>query len=117
MTTLGPNTCFRMELMRPKLLICSGEDPGEASSVAISLLGRFESHHRFRAYELWSFEDIAFVVCGMGTGCVEPLLWEVFQSNGIRAVVLAGTAGRFPKSPTRVGGSYLISKAYAAATA
>ncbi len=114
---LGPNTNASTELLRQKCIICCGEDR-ELLLSAFADVGLIvgSSAFKFRCYEFWHIHDALLILTGIGTGCLEPLLWEIFSGDVIKQIILVGTAGRMEGSRSSVGQAYLVSQAWIAGT-
>lgn len=118
MATIGPNTCIDAELLAGDVILCCGEDPQE-------LLGCLRRAcdtdgavpHAYRGYGCLRLKSFSVVWGGIGTGALEPLLWELFQSGRVRRIVLIGTAGVLGEQPGRLGTVYALSEAFLAGTA
>jgi Phosphorylase superfamily len=110
-----PNTRVDDSLLHEKLVLCCGEDPTELM-LGLPTKEAPTSYHEYRCYKFWRFESFALAWSGIGTGCLEPLLYEVLvvQPNpSIREIVLIGTAGALPpEGRVKHGHAYLIDKAY-----
>jgi hypothetical protein len=110
-----PNTRVDDSLLREKLVLCCGEDPTELM-LALPSKEAPHAYHEYRCYRFWCFESFTLAWSGIGTGCLEPLLYEILvvQPNPpIREIVLVGTAGALPPEGSVVHGqAYLIDKAY-----
>ena len=115
---LTPNTLIQSSMLSEKVILCCGEDPTvvrealHAIGLRISLL-----EHDFRCYRLIRFEGLTVILAAIGTGHLEPLLFEILRFNVVRVVVLVGTAGRTASSKTIIGQPYVINKAYLKGTA
>jgi hypothetical protein len=112
MDSLGPNTNAPPELLSPKVLLVCGEDRRELLPFV-----RSSRSHAFRCFEFWKEDGFTLVLSGMGTGCVEPLIWELTQPGIVREIVLAGTAGKMPGSRVPIGEPHEVAEAFAVATA
>jgi Phosphorylase superfamily len=110
-----PNTRVDDSLLHERLVLCCGEDPTELM-LALPSVEAPHAYHEYRCYRFWRFESFTLAWSGIGTGCLEPLLYEilVLQPNpAIREIVLVGTAGALPSQRSVVHGrAYLIDKAY-----
>lgn len=119
MTILGPNTNVSASLLERSVLLCSGEEPSEfyaawrAAVPEKSLI----AEHRYRCYQFWQLPGLTAIWSGIGTGCLEPLLWELFQQQRVERIVLIGTAGRLACSTCEFCEPYLASRAYLSFTA
>jgi hypothetical protein len=118
MHLLGPNTGADAALLRPAMLACAGED---ANELARCFDGTFaappDAFFEYRCYRFWRFADATVVWTGIGTGCLEPMLWEVLAPGVVRDVILFGTAGRLPRSGVELGRAYCVGEAYFGGTA
>ena len=90
MNVLGPNTNASLELLQPHCILCCGEDV----SHFLQLLPTIQMYHEYRGYRFWRLPGFTLVLSGMGTGCLEPLMWELTRPKVIRQVMLIGTAGK-----------------------
>lgn len=122
--TLGPNTQLPAGLIRERVLIAGGEDRDEIQE---ALVERFDfsgaAHHRFRDYECWSDDRVSVIRCGIGTGSVEPLVYELLNGGrtdragesrgetGVERIVLFGTSGVPVYSRLEVGEAYVVAAA------
>jgi len=114
---MRPNTMVPDEFLDERVLLCAGEDAPE-------FLGALESHglmpraeHNYRCYRFWKLPNFTAIWTGIGSGCVEPLLWETLEpGTPIRSIVLVGTAGLIGNDPTLCGKVYAVTRAYACAT-
>jgi hypothetical protein len=143
-SSLGFNTMAPRTILRERCMLCAGEDrwellhaladtaPQIVREFARSLLeaagrgerespsliwGGGEQAWSYRGYEFWAFPDLLIVLGGIGTGPLEPLLFEILRAAVIREIVLVGTAGAMPDSNVGTGNAYFIDEAWAAATA
>lgn len=113
MRTLGPNTNAPKELLSRKCILVVGEDRRDV----VALLGSPEdASHAFRSYEFWKQADFTLVLSGIGTGCVEPLMWELLGTKVIEEIMLIGTAGKMPGASIPIGQACAISEAFLAGT-
>jgi hypothetical protein len=118
MGSLGPNTCCDEKMLQRKVLLCCGEQRGELLEVVSCIFGgKTLKHHVSHCFEFWKFDEFTLILSGMGTGCVEPLMWEILRPTVIRQIVLVGTAGRFSRSRIPIGRPCAIDRAYLAGTA
>jgi purine-nucleoside phosphorylase len=114
--TLGPNTNAPADLLAPHCILCCGEDRATLLAAAERAgLGGFTAHFAYRCYEFWKRDDLLLILTGIGGGCLEPLLWEIFSLATIDKIILVGTAGKMPES-SATGGVYLVEEAWSAGT-
>ena len=122
-----PNTRVDDTILQDKMVLCCGEDTTELL-LALPTADAPQAYHEYRCYKFWRFRHFTLAWSGIGTGCLEPLLYEILaepnqrsikQSPKIRQIILVGSAGAFSHSPSdlNLGEAYLINKAYVAATA
>ena len=117
MPTLGPNTNASPEILAPACILCCGEDRQTlVSAMNQARLVGPQIEFSYRCYEFWKWNDVVVIWTGIGTGCLEPLLWEIFQPGVIQKIVLVGTAGKMPNSSVVGGQVYLINEAWLAGT-
>jgi len=115
--SLGPNTNAPAELLTPRCIVCAGEDrPTLLDALRLAGFEPGPSRHSYRCYEFWKSGDVLIVWTGIGTGTIEPLLWEIFQPGVIEQIVLVGTAGRMAESGAALGRAYIVDQAFLAGT-
>ncbi|HYB40660.1 MAG TPA: hypothetical protein VEL75_02760 [Candidatus Methylomirabilis sp.] len=122
MTVLGPNTNAPASILRGAVILCAGEDRAEMlAAFAHQGFARPLRVHRYRCYAFMDFGEFTLIWTGIGTGCLEPLLVEILRGDledvQVRRIVLMGTAGLLPYARLETGRAYLVTQAYAAATA
>ena len=118
MHLLGPNTGADAALLRPAMLVCAGEDAGELTRCFDhAFAAPPDAFFEYRCYRFWRFADVTVVWTGIGTGCLEPMLWEVLAPAVVHDVILFGTAGRLPGSRAELGKAYCIDAAHFGGTA
>jgi hypothetical protein len=118
--SLGPNSNAPEHILHSNIILCCGEDRPELIAALRSIPAfrrKPTASHAYRCYEFWKYEAALVVWSGIGTGCVEPLLWELLTPGIVKQIALVGTAGRWSMSRTVHGRAYLISKAHFAGTA
>lgn len=114
---LGPNTAAPRSILRPACLLCAGEDRAEfLAALDEAGAGEPSAIHSFRGYEFWRFEHYCTVLSGIGTGALEPLLWEILRPGQVERIVLVGTAGSMPGAAIEAGRPHLIEEAWPAGT-
>lgn len=116
MSVLGPNTAARIELLHPNVILCGGEDPSELERCIASKLPPVQETFTYRCYRFWRSSDCALIWTGIGTGCLEPLLWEILLPGVIDEIILIGTAGRLPGSRLPLGAASIVTEAYTGGT-
>lgn len=115
--TLGPNTNASIEVLRPRCILCCGEDRDALwQALAEAGVRDVRRHASYRCYEFWHGHDLLILWTGIGTGCLEPLLWEILRPAAIQQLILIGTAGRMPGGPAEVGQVYFVDQAWLAGT-
>lgn len=109
-----PNTGVRTGMLSKETILCCGED-------AVELLSAFQGwtpqeEWVYRCYRVWKFTRFTLIWTGIGTGCLEPLLFEILQPSSIKSLILIGTAGAL-SDRMRTGQPYLLSLAELGPTA
>lgn len=114
---LGPNTAAPRSILQPACLLCAGEDRAEfLAALDEADAGEPSAIHSYRGYEFWRFERYCTILCGIGTGALEPLLWEILRPGEVERIVLVGTAGSMPGAAVEAGRPYLVEQAWPAGT-
>jgi len=117
-TIIGPNSGASSEIISKNVILCCGEDASELLAAVNSFIPeQVIKYHEYRCYKFWKFSEFTLAWTGIGTGCLEPLLWEVLKTQIVKKIIIIGTAGQFPNSKTHIGEVYVIDQAYLAATA
>jgi len=104
------------------MVLCCGEDPSELLG-ALPFKPSPAAYHEYRCYRFWRFQAFTLAWTGIGTGCLEPMLYELFEPalisgpKTIRRLILIGTAGSLNPAGTTPGQPYLIDPAYLGASA
>ncbi|MFM7070695.1 MAG: hypothetical protein ACKO38_02740 [Planctomycetota bacterium] len=124
-----PNSNVDDSYLVENVLLCAGEDPDELISVVERVAGQrpFRTYS-YRCYRFWQFDRFTLIWTGIGTGCLEPLLYEIVaQSDSIKTLILIGTAGWLAaddsggaeacETPNRKPIAYLLHEAYLGRTA
>ena len=115
--TLGPNTNLPPEMLTRRCILCCGEDRATLLAAAAAAGLQFSQPlHAYRCYEFWKRDNLMLICTGIGTGCLEPLMWEILQPAIIDEIILVGTAAASPTSPALLGQPYVIRAAYLAGT-
>ncbi|HSI34351.1 MAG: hypothetical protein ACAI43_05745 [Phycisphaerae bacterium] len=119
METIGSVSGIRTALIRPDVILCVGEQPEELER-AIEVLGEERGRLSFRCYRAIAYDRVCVIWSGIGTGCVEPLLYELLRKAPAdrrpRRIVLVGTAGAL-RDGVEFGRAYPIARAIAVHTA
>ena len=98
-SVLGPNTNLPNSYLESNVLLCCGEDSGEfLDAIQIKPNRKFERHSAYRCYQFWQFPGLLAGWTGIGTGCLEPLLYELLTPQKVKQIALVGTAGKFAHS-------------------
>ena len=104
-------------IFHPICVICAGEDPRIVLRVARNVTARdYDRAFSFRCYQFHLFDEFLLIWTGIGTGCLEPLLYEL---NGIASpdiIQLVGTAGAAGHEAV-LGHAYAVSGAHAVCSA
>jgi len=136
-TNLRPNTQVPLSVLHERCIYCAGEDRREllqalaeagppdarealhtqpACEQGAGIDSASFTHWYYRSYEFWRFQDFCLILSGIGTGCLEPLLFEVLRAKVVRKIILVGTAGAMPASKAALGEAYVVERAWPAAT-
>jgi purine-nucleoside phosphorylase len=103
--------------LHEKMLLCVGEHAPEFLKALEALGHKPTEEHNYRCYRFWKFDGFCAMWTGIGSGCVEPMMWEVLgKDSPIKEVVLVGTAGLIGNDPKLCGKVYAVTNAYACAT-
>ncbi len=113
-----PNTGVDNIFLSPKAILCVGEDWQELLTALASITTEKPTlHHEYRCYRFSKFSDFSLIWSGMGTGCLEPLLYELHEASIIETIVLIGTAGATSTEKVKLGELYIAEEAFLGATA
>jgi len=116
-TSLGPNTNAPTDVLDERCVLCAGEDRDELlETLGAANPRQAVAHSRYRSYEFWRFGDFCMILSGIGTGCLEPLLFEILRPGIVQKIVLIGTAGIMPGAKVEMGEACLIDEAWPAGT-
>lgn len=116
-SNLGPNTAAPLSVLSGDCILCSGEDRQEfLAALRAAGLNNPRVHSQYRGYEFWRFDSCSAILTGIGTGCLEPALWEILQPGVVKRIVLVGTAGTLPGATVETGKAFLIDRAWPAGT-
>lgn len=112
-----PNTGVPDRYLSSDIILCAGEDQRELIRAVRQLMPEEKAlHHQYRCFHFWKYSRFTLVLTGIGTGCLEPLIWELVESGKVRRIVLIGTAGYIGTRRDRHGEVYLIDQAFVAGT-
>lgn len=111
---IGPNTNAPASVLQSDCILLVGEDPGMLARALDQRFGEVREAHAFRSYLFQRRRSVTTIFCGMGTACLEPLIWEMSLGRGGRRMLVVGTAGAMPKGGCRPGVAYAIRTARAA---
>ena len=102
--------------LNARVILCCGE-------VEADLLRAFRDHsekpvlvQQYRCYKFWKYADFTLILAGIGTGTLEPLLWEILTPGIVRKIVLIGTAGAVGADAPAMGGALPIGEAFSCGT-
>jgi nucleoside phosphorylase len=116
-----PNTALPLSFFQQDMIVCTGEDPQELiRAIKAVFPGRRPRHHQYRCYQAWKLPGVTIVISGIGTGCIEPMMWELLDYKTLGAkvpkrLVMIGTAGYV--SDSGFGQVYVVDGAYPAGCA
>lgn len=103
-----PNTAVPDDLLQADVILCCGEDAGELLQAFKGL--KALQVHEYRCYKFWRYPAFTLIWTGIGTGSLEPLLFEPLEPVMIKRIVLIGTAGALNDNVT-LGMGYVIDEA------
>jgi len=114
---LGPNTAAPVSILHNDCILCAGEDQEEFLA-ALHAAGMRDptTHSSYRGYHFWRFQKCCAILTGIGTGSLEPALWEILQPGIVKRIILMGTAGIMPGACVEIGQPYFIGRAWPAGT-
>lgn len=99
-----PNTGVRDIFLSADMILCCGEDWGELlTALAEVTAEKPYLLHEYRCYRVAKFASFSLIWSGMGTGCLEPLLYELRDVPFLRNIVLVGTAGAVSTDRIKLG--------------
>ncbi len=94
-TPLGANCNVDAGILSPNVVLCAGEDVMELLRAFERLGEEPRRCHTYRCYRFWQYTRFTLIWTGIGTGCIEPLLFEVLtRTPVVQTIVLIGTAGK-----------------------
>jgi len=111
-----PSSAIPLSFFQDNMIVCTGEDPKELTTAfKSSSLGKCLRYHQYRCYQAWKFSGITVVITGIGTGCMEPLMWELLDHETLgdkrpKRLAMIGTAGYI--SDSGFGQVYVVDGAY-----
>lgn len=108
---IGPNTDAPRALLSDDYILLAGEEPCMADGYLTRIFGHSLAEHSFRGYSFQKRPRLTTLFSGMGTGCIEPLIWELAHAQPIRRIILVGTAGTMPACRLPPGTPYAIAAA------
>lgn len=111
-SVLGPNTNLSDCFLETNVLLCCGEDSKEFLAALLVDPGREPIRHSaYRCYQFWQFPGLLVGWSGIGTGCLEPLLYELLTPQRVKQIALVGTAGKFAHSNIELTHTHLCDPA------
>lgn len=108
-----PNTAVDDSFLVEDVIICCGEDSAELiSALRTQFEGLAIAYHEYRCYRFWKFKRFTLIWTGIGTGCLEPLLYEILPKSSLNNVILIGTSGSLPGKGVDTGEIFIAEKAF-----
>lgn len=113
----SPNAQLHCDQIRPSVILCCGEDKG-AFLDALATLGfpTATPVSEFRSYSVWTLPSVTLILSAIGTGSLEPLLYELIATERAERIILVGTAGSLGAKRLPLGVAYPIAEAHLAGT-
>jgi len=111
-----PNTGLPESFFQPNMIVCTGEDPAELIHAMRTVLhGKRPRVHQYRCYRAWKYQGLTVIISGIGTGCLEPLMFELLDDKTLgdkvpQRLAMIGTAGYLADSG--FGQVYVVDGAY-----
>ncbi|MFP5240343.1 MAG: hypothetical protein ACLGQW_10975 [Acidobacteriota bacterium] len=89
-----PNTTLTGDIISKNVILCCGENESTLFE-SLNQITEEEpvANHFFRSYSFYKYTNFTLVTSGIGTGCIEPLLFELLSFNDVKRIILIGTAG------------------------
>lgn len=97
-----PNTGLPDRFIQDDFAICAGEDEADlVAAMPAAIPSEWSEINRHRCYVVaWRYEEpgLTVMLSGIGTGCIEPLIYEVLDPEWLgdrvaKRLVMVGTAG------------------------
>ncbi|MFA5258110.1 MAG: hypothetical protein WC360_08165 [Opitutales bacterium] len=104
------------EHLNERVILCCGEVEDELTRAFRALDGKALFVQQYRCYKVWKYADFTLILAGIGTGTLEPLLWEILPAGIVKKIVLIGTAGCVSPSAPAMGCALPIRAAYPCGT-
>ncbi|HNX05660.1 MAG TPA: hypothetical protein PKI32_09165, partial [Opitutales bacterium] len=95
-----------------RVILCSGEVESDLLAAFRGRTGPVLDCGRYRCYAFWRYADFTLILAGIGTGSLEPLLWEILRPGIVKKIVLIGTAGAVTAKAPALGTALPISQAW-----
>ena len=102
--------------LRENVILCSGEVEEDLLRAFRFVEGTPSRVRQYRCYKFWRHEKFTLILAGIGTGAMEPLLWEILTTGVVRKIVLIGTAGAVTGAAPSMGGALPIGEAFSCGT-
>jgi nucleoside phosphorylase len=99
-----------------RVILCAGEVEADLLHAFRNVKSRPVGVGQYRCYKFWKYPDFTLILSGIGTGSLEPLLWEIISPGVIKKIVLIGTAGAVTPRAPEIGASAFISEAWPCGT-
>lgn len=100
------------ELDSGRVILCSGEVEEDLLDAFRGKAGPLLSSGRYRCYAFWRYADFVLILAGIGTGTLEPVLWEILSPGIVRQIILIGTAGAVTARAPALGKALPLSAAW-----
>jgi len=104
------------EHLNERTIICSGEIEKDLLHAFRRVEDKPLFVQQYRCYKVWKFPKFTLILAGIGTGTLEPLLWEILTPGIVRKIILIGTAGCVRQEAPELGKAMPINAAYPCGT-
>lgn len=112
----APVTHILPAQLSERTIICSGEVEDELMHAFRNVREKPEFIRQYRCYKVWKYPSFTLILAGIGTGTLEPLLWEILRPGLVKRLILIGTAGCVLPDAPAMGRALPISRAWPCGT-
>ena len=112
----APVTHILPKQLSKRVILCCGEVEEDLVKACHGYPEKPLLSQQYRCYKLWKFSSFTAILAGIGTGALEPLVWEILKTGIVHKIVLVGTAGAVNKDAPDLGKALPIGEAYSCGT-